>query len=299
MYDRKGAVLFILTESPVHWGTGVSLGAVDLPVQRERHTGYPMAQSAGIKGALRDLFERHMKEVVDDLFGPEPKSGEEPRSMGRASFGDGRVLLFPVRSGKGAFAWVTCPHVLSRLRADLSRAGFEGYPDTIPAPAAGRAWTTEQGVKELDLAQGKALLEDRAYALEKDGRVTAWSNWLMESKAIPDDLKFHRDLLLKGLAVIPDDDFKSFVLQSTVVETHVSIENETRTAKEGALFQVEFVPSDALFYSVVLISGLGGKDGKKSLEDLKDGISKAGGRWQMGADASTGRGWMALSFVRG
>jgi len=41
MFD-KGALLYLYAETPVHAGSGTSLGIVDLPIQRERTTGYPI-----------------------------------------------------------------------------------------------------------------------------------------------------------------------------------------------------------------------------------------------------------------
>ncbi len=57
---KNGAVLFLYAESPLHFGSGSSLGAIDLPIQRERHTQFPMGQASGIKGAMRDFVEQHL-----------------------------------------------------------------------------------------------------------------------------------------------------------------------------------------------------------------------------------------------
>jgi CRISPR-associated protein Cmr4 len=56
MFDRA-AMLFLYTETPLHAGSGTSLGIVDLPIQRERTTGYPMIQASGLKGCLRDAVD--------------------------------------------------------------------------------------------------------------------------------------------------------------------------------------------------------------------------------------------------
>ena len=36
------SMLFLYVETPLHAGSGRGLGTVDLPIQRERATGYPM-----------------------------------------------------------------------------------------------------------------------------------------------------------------------------------------------------------------------------------------------------------------
>ena len=39
--------------SPLHAGTGHSVGAIDLPIARERPTGIPLIPGSSLKGALR------------------------------------------------------------------------------------------------------------------------------------------------------------------------------------------------------------------------------------------------------
>src|SRR5581483_2232234 len=46
-------MLFIYVETPLHAGSGRGLGAVDLPIQRERTTNYPIVQASSLKGRMR------------------------------------------------------------------------------------------------------------------------------------------------------------------------------------------------------------------------------------------------------
>lgn len=54
---KTARILYIYTETQLHAGSGSSLGPIDLPIQRERHTQFPTHYATGIKGALRDLVE--------------------------------------------------------------------------------------------------------------------------------------------------------------------------------------------------------------------------------------------------
>ena len=47
---KKAIAMFMLCETSVHAGSGSELGIVDLPIQRERHTDYPVFHSSSIKG---------------------------------------------------------------------------------------------------------------------------------------------------------------------------------------------------------------------------------------------------------
>lgn len=59
---QAARMLYLYVETPLHAGTGRGLGAIDLPIQRERITGYPIVQASGLKGRLRaegyDFFWR-------------------------------------------------------------------------------------------------------------------------------------------------------------------------------------------------------------------------------------------------
>lgn len=56
---QAARMLYLYVETPLHAGTGRGLGAIDLPIQRERITGYPILQASGLKGRLRaECYER-------------------------------------------------------------------------------------------------------------------------------------------------------------------------------------------------------------------------------------------------
>jgi len=122
--------LFLICETPLHAGSGDSLGVVDLPIQRERHTGFPKIEASSLKGALRESFEvkiedRKNKNLFSDvysLFGPEDDDAKlNPRS-GSLAFTDARLLFFPVKSVKGVYAYVTCPLILEKFIKELFHA---------------------------------------------------------------------------------------------------------------------------------------------------------------------------------
>lgn len=52
MFEKK-VPIFIYCVSPVHMGAGAAIGVIDNPIQRERHTEYPMIAGSGLKGAIR------------------------------------------------------------------------------------------------------------------------------------------------------------------------------------------------------------------------------------------------------
>ncbi|MDW8464753.1 MAG: RAMP superfamily CRISPR-associated protein [Chloroherpetonaceae bacterium] len=56
--------MFLYAETSVHLGGGESLSAIDLAIQRERHTDFPVGASSGIKGAVRAWFEESKQQWI-------------------------------------------------------------------------------------------------------------------------------------------------------------------------------------------------------------------------------------------
>lgn len=46
-------LLFVHALTGLHPGSGTALGVVDLPVQRERHTDWPLIPGSSLKGVMR------------------------------------------------------------------------------------------------------------------------------------------------------------------------------------------------------------------------------------------------------
>jgi CRISPR-associated protein Cmr4 len=140
MSDAKG-ILFLYSESFLHPGAGTSTGAIDLPVQREAHTGYPMIAASGLKGSLRDLAERKLpQETVNGIFGPEVGNGKQDTGYaGALAVGDAKLIALPVRSFTRTFFWVTCPLAVGRLARDLRIAGIKTDWEETGEPEQGMA----------------------------------------------------------------------------------------------------------------------------------------------------------------
>ncbi len=125
----KQKLLYLFTRTPLHVGAGSSVGAIDQPIQRERHTGFPIIPGSSVKGVLRDHLKRLGDDTLNDLFG---QGGDgENFSAGKVSFGEARLVAFPVRSAKGAFALATSSLALQRFARDA------GLSHEVPRRAGG------------------------------------------------------------------------------------------------------------------------------------------------------------------
>ncbi|MDA1278093.1 MAG: RAMP superfamily CRISPR-associated protein [Verrucomicrobia bacterium] len=57
--------MFLFTRTPLHIGAGASVGAIDQPIQRERHTGFPIIPATGLKGSFADQWPTTLRNEED------------------------------------------------------------------------------------------------------------------------------------------------------------------------------------------------------------------------------------------
>lgn len=300
---KKATLMFLYTETSLHAGSGTSLGVVDLPIQREKYTDFPVIQASGLKGAVREWFEFKLtdntnRRRIELTFGPDKIGSEESGFAAAVTFTDARILLFPVRSLKGVFAYCTSPTVLERFRRDAQIAGVAiGW--TVPTPSNDQ---TVLGVQDgCDVAAGdQVLLEEYAFGFQADKKVTEIAEWFSQA-AFPtgSEYAFWRDKVKKSLLVLPDNAFRDFVKLSTEVQARIKIDNDKRTVVKGGLFYEEALLPDSLLYSIVLAHDPV-KDDRAELADAGAVLTFlheiSGKRLQLGGDATIGRGIVSVRF---
>lgn len=302
---KNAKVMFLYTESSLHCGSGTSLGVIDLPIQREKHTDYPVCQASGVKGVVREWFEMQNKdaEKVRYIFGPDFSRGDSEAFAGAVTFTDARLLLFPVRSLNGVFAYTTSRFALSRLKRDLQMAGVQ-VDWTIPAET-GNNIIGVTGSKIAD-SNNKVVLEEYTFDFKDDAEAQKIAQWIANN-AIPKgaEYDFWRNKVKTDLLVLPENAFRDFVKLSTEVQARIQIDNETKTVKSGALFYEESLPPDSLLYSVVLAHDPA-CDSDKRPTDLKNDADVMkflsqinGNRLQFGGDATIGKGIVNINFLNG
>jgi CRISPR-associated protein Cmr4 len=280
--------LFVYTVSPLHMGAGTTVGVIDNPIQREVHTGWPSMTGSGIKGAIRHALKDRQgwqNGTLTALFGPEPGTTGELHA-GAISFTDAQLVCFPVRSLKRAYVYASCPTAIARL-----------------GRLVGKSWSvppfkeTEALITNPDLLQNERLiLEALAYDRRDDNVVGEIGEWLA-GQAVP--AGFFADKLKTDFVILSDTDFTHFVRNSTLVEPHVRIDDETGTAQDGGLFYTENLPPESLLVTLAMASQVRDGTTKSASEVIKE-VSVALNNdkiWQFGGDATTGRGLVMLRLI--
>jgi CRISPR-associated protein Cmr4 len=299
MFEEK-RILFLYVDTPLHVGAGRGAGGVDLPIQRERTTGYPMVQSSGLKGCLRNLY-RSQKCHDDDnhpdllaLFGKAGESGEN--WAGAIAPGDARLLLFPVRSLAGVFAWTTSCHALANFKRACELSGTS-MAWTIPeTPANDEALVTEP----TDVKAGHdVVLEEFSFTPKVSEMAKTIATWL-SGNAIPDGYEYWFKALPRRLVILPENAYRDFTLYATEVQTHVRLDPKKKSAIGGALWTTESLPVDTLLYAPIMASGTRNGTDSRSASQVLDELNKLQlSHLQLGGDETTGQGWVAARIFPG
>jgi CRISPR-associated protein Cmr4 len=274
MTNAKAIYLHALT--PVHSGTGQAVAVIDLPIAREKATGFPIIPASSLKGVLRDQFNG--KDWVDDAFGTQDAGGA-------FTFTDMRILCLPVRSYYGTFAYVTCPLVLTRFHRDMKAFGLDTPFDGTPIPDV-KDGTDSMKIaltNSSDLQQNNQVyLED----LDLDRDSNATQNTTDIAMGIAEKIfdTSEQQNFQKCFAIVSDATFSFLCETATEIAARITLEEGTKTVKQGQLWYEEAVPAESIFHGIVMMADHYKRNGV-SLNNLT--IEKA---IQIGGNATVGRG---------
>ncbi len=323
-------ITFYHCYTPLHIGSGTTLDIIDLPIQREAHTDFPVMPSSSIKGVIRakywndriskvkeknkerclikepqrlvnipespdkcnNFFEEVCKyrqgnrEILDEdckefiknelesfckeeffnLFGYGDKEGD-------IIFTDGKILLFPVKSVKGVFAWITCPLVLERFERDTER-NFGDIPDLDNNEfIAG---------EDITIENQYLVLEEISFNVKKDENGLLGKIYNLLPNNLQDEIPKER------IAIISNERFRYFIKNHTEVNARIRIDQTTGTVGSGALWYEELVPAETVFYNLILSR----TDSENNLNLISDFIENHNKSiFQFGGDETLGRGF--------
>ncbi len=284
------------TLTPLHVGTGQSVGAIDLPVARERTTTWPIVPGSSLKGVLRDAAMRRFindsgrtddqdgqKEAekhVAPLFG---QAGDDNSHAGAIAFSDMRLICMPVRSYSGTFAYVTCGLAVKRLSELMKLSGMNeldhvAFESTdlkkckCPPGAAVRFKNTKVILEDLDLD---------VVDLEA-AKATAFAT------AISANLGVKPEDIAKRLVCVESTMFTYLTNFATELVTHVSLDFATKSAKDKFLRQEEAVPTEAIFAGIATAQFGPMSKREEARNQFKTLID--GSLLQFGGKATTGMG---------
>jgi CRISPR-associated RAMP protein, Cmr4 family len=267
MMRKEHYLLKVLT--PLHIGAGQGLGHVDLPIVREAHTNFPYIPGTSLKGALRNLeinqvarergekpsqveerltrnkFDQKEEDILRlaKIFGVAGEGAEEGKEVGagKVLFSDAFIVLFPVKSAKGIFSLTTCPYVINRF---FELLGIDQRVKDVPEGKIKVLSTKDH----RNLINNKLLLEEFVFEAEESEELKKFVE--LVGVFVGEENK-------RRIVCVNDTDFMDFVSNYTEVQTHIKIDLDTGTVKEGALWTEEYVPAESVFaFSLVFLEEL-------------------------------------------
>ncbi|MEM0384246.1 MAG: type III-B CRISPR module RAMP protein Cmr4 [Candidatus Caldarchaeum sp.] len=286
--------------SNIHPGVGRTGEIVDLPVQRD-NLGYPIVYSSSIKGALKSIFwnlSENLREQVKILFGPDPDTVDDERFSSAVAVLDANVVVFPVRSLEGVYAYATSPFLLKRLSEILD--------------IANRANEAVKKLIETSIGKDEAIYSDRAanklaakdfnnkVVVNEELQVSRRAEAASEVEKLEEFLGIESGRLL----VLNDDDALYALERSMVRVTRIRIDRSSKTVAEGALWSEECIPRGTVFYTLFLFSRGRDVKQKRFVEpvEVKNSfhqlLEKTRRYAIIGGDETIGRGVIKFEFIQ-
>ncbi|MGY0399562.1 MAG: type III-B CRISPR module RAMP protein Cmr4 [Ostreibacterium sp.] len=278
----KTTLLSLHAQTSIHAGSGQTDSVIDLPIQRESHTGYPCVFGSSMKGALRDFFEQQAHRQTAHLFGSEEN---DQGHAGALLISDARLLLLPIRSLTGSFRWVTCPAILRRFKKDSKRFGKAitlGVPEVDP--------------EQVLTAKGEETLYLEEYCFKKPNNTDNSSALVGEWVACLADFindEAAKILLEQQLAIISDTDF-AYLAHYTLPVNARNVLNDNKTSDN--LWYEEILPSETILYLGVAAEKSRGNAEMTDKEVMQSFQEALADKWlQVGGNETIGMGWFYVA----
>lgn len=296
--------------SPTHAGIGRGVGYIDLPIDRDGVTGWPIIRGSGFKGVWADYHNATQEKRKNDpwlraAFGT---AGTENESNSGALIPtDAKLVCLPVRSFRGTFAWATSPLALQMLHRTLILAG--GKPPKAPekpladdvAHVTNDSVLTEEsrspaaGTSAMRVDK-KVFLEDLDFRALPCDTATAWAALIADYVFVNDAA--WQEQFKKRFVVLPDLAFDYLCETGTEVHTRVRIDDEMKTVAKGALWTEESLPAETILMGIIQCDGVFVKNGTEiTSQKLIDKFAKEPLMLQIGGKATVGRGQVHCVFA--
>ncbi|WP_411343472.1 type III-B CRISPR module RAMP protein Cmr4 [Paenibacillus sp. WLX1005] len=304
-------VYSIHTLTPLHVGSGEGAGGIDLPIIREKVTEWPFVPGSTIKGVKRSYYELQSHHQVEDWFGHHMQQ-EADASAGALVFSDARLLAFPVASRFGTFAYVTCPLAIERFHRDLAAAGQHvpiqstwlqhqqqlNDPDEAKVIVCeksqvcekqSRSESNQRSTYAKSVSTDKVFLDELEADSMVDASFTQWAEWSGSFLFGVEDSFFNKQWWREHLVMVSDELFQHIVNLSCEVISRIRMDEQTGTVKRGALWNEEYIPTEAILYGLIWCDRVKGSSNLQLREDMLNQLHTST-VLQIGGNASVGKG---------
>jgi CRISPR-associated protein Cmr4 len=283
--------------SPTHAGIGRGVGYIDLPIDRDGVTGWPIIRGSAFKGVWADYHlattdARRSNATLRTAFGI---AGDDNNSNAGALIPtDATLVCLPVRSFRGTFAWCTSSLCLQMLRRTLQLAGVNGLPAAPSGLTEGKA---HHAAATALVEVNQVFLEDLDFTAQMCDTANAWATEIA-GWVFPGDAAW-QEQFKKRFVMLPDTAFDFLCQTGTEVHTRVRIADETKTVADKALWTEESLPAETILAGIVQCDRVFGRNGEDiTPTGLLDRFANDALTVQIGGKATIGRGQMRCVFTR-
>ena len=241
----KQSLIFFKAVTPTHPGYAKgALDFVDQPVQRDEF-GFPCIWASSLKGAVRSMLSRTQESnaCLKLALGPPPTEAHEHSSL--TSFLDVRLLLFPTRSLKGVWTYVTSPHFIGYLATYLEALGKNDKATqllqnlrNISIPATSR--------KDILLDGQLAILNELDV---KDIKIDENLPKSLFEKILPEELLAH--VKSRGVVLVEDDLIVDLVRRGMFIQYRVRLKENEKTVDQGPWLE-EYIPQETILFTALI-----------------------------------------------
>jgi len=291
--------------APLHVGMGRGVGFIDLPIIREKVTGWPLVPGSAVKGVIRDHFDQKkngkpdeerkaFEKLINAAFGKADDDSGNANS-GSLVFTDAHIVCLPIRSLYGTFAYVTSRLVLEKLKRDLIAAGYKAE-DVPEAPEPGEIEVLHTPGSKL-ASDGKVFFEDLDFTAREDNdRTMRWAD-LLAGAIFSSDTRW-QNIFKERFAIISDNSFNFLSETGTEVAAHIRIEDETKIVAKGALWYEEALPVETILAGIAWCDRVYGGNGFNQEKILSTFCGESALELQIGGKATVGKGRVRCLFTR-
>lgn len=283
--------------SPTHAGVGRGLGYIDLPIDRDAVTGWPIIRGSAFKGVWADHFaaneaKRRSDPRLSAAFGL-TGAAENASNSGALMPTDARLVCLPVRSFRGTFVWVTSPMCLRMLHRTLTLAGVTQLPNIPNIEKEEQCLTGSR----LPIESGKIYLEDLDFEAREESAARQWASRIGEW-VFPTDDRW-RSEFTQRFVVLHDLIFDSMCETGTEVQTRVRLDDEMKTVAQGALWTEESLPAETILGGLIQCDRVFAKNGSDiTPAELLNSFADKELHLQIGGKATVGRGLVRCVFTK-
>lgn len=237
MDTERGLALYSITvETRLHLAGGQARGSIAHPLWCLPGKGLAGIPAAVLSRAALAAFKRAYP-ALSDLEAIFSEGGP-------CRIEDGEILLFPVRSPCGVFAYITCLENLLQLKrwmsssaeASLHMAGLDNVSN-------GQAVVSPNS--DI-LLKNNIVLEEYCFGASASPELAFLAGWLAQSMLPPqNEYAFWRGKLERSLVVLSNDDYAHLLKTCTEIAAPKEGLAETQPNGSGAEYY-EYLPADTI-----------------------------------------------------